>query len=146
MARASLLAATSLVVSVGTVLPRADASPYVIGGSELSAHGTLVHRLAGTPPLPATTATAFIVADATTGQIRAARDAHGRLAPASTLKTLTAMTALPRLSGSAKVKGTNAAAGVDGTKVGINPGQTYTPRKTSSPACSWCRAMTRRCR
>jgi serine-type D-Ala-D-Ala carboxypeptidase (penicillin-binding protein 5/6) len=81
------------------------------------------------PPLPQTTATAFVVADATTGRILAARDMHGRLAPASTLKVLTMLTALPHLAGSDTVKGTWAAAGVDGTKVGINPGQTYTAKQ-----------------
>jgi serine-type D-Ala-D-Ala carboxypeptidase (penicillin-binding protein 5/6) len=130
MARAPLLAATALVIGVGALVPQtgAAATPYVIGGAALSMPGTVVHRLTAAPPLPATTATAFIVADATTGQILAARDAHGRLAPASTLKTLTALTALPRLSGAATVKGSWAAAGVDGTKVGINPGQTYTAK------------------
>ncbi|HZV27470.1 MAG TPA: D-alanyl-D-alanine carboxypeptidase, partial [Acidothermaceae bacterium] len=100
MARASLLAATSLVVSVGVLVPQvsARAATYV-------------------PPLPRTTATAYVVADATTGRILAARDMHGRLAPASTLKVLTALTALPHLAWSDTVKGTYAAAGVDGTKV-----------------------------
>lgn len=112
MARASLLAATALVVSVGVLVPQvpAQAASYV-------------------PPLPPTTATAFVVADATTGRILAARDMHGRLAPASTLKVLTALTALPHLAGSDTVQGTWAAAGVDGTKVGINPGQTYTAKQ-----------------
>jgi D-alanyl-D-alanine carboxypeptidase (penicillin-binding protein 5/6) len=115
MARAStyvaLLAATSLVVSVAATGP---------------AHAT---TRAAVPPLPATTATAFIVADATTGQILAAHDVHERLAPASTLKVLTALAAFPVLSGSARVMGSPTAAATDGTRVGINAGQTYTAKQ-----------------
>src|SRR5664279_4279918 len=94
MARASV--ATSLALIVAALAPTvgsAQATSSVLGGSALAAHGTLVHAAAHVPALPPTTATAFIVADATTGQILAARDVHGRLAPASTLKALTAVTA-----------------------------------------------------
>src|SRR5450755_2584367 len=114
MARASmhaaLLAATSVVVSVAALLPATTATATV-------------------PSLPPTTATAFVVADATTGRILAARDMHGRLAPASTLKVLTALAAFPYLNGSATVMGSRAAAGVEGTQVGINAGQAYTAKQ-----------------
>jgi serine-type D-Ala-D-Ala carboxypeptidase (penicillin-binding protein 5/6) len=112
MARVSLLATTALIVGVAVVTPAPAAS-----------------ATSPAPPLPATTATAFIVADATTGQILAARDVHGRLAPASTLKVLTALTAFPYLSGSTQVVGSRAAAATEGTTVGINAGQTYTAKQ-----------------
>jgi serine-type D-Ala-D-Ala carboxypeptidase (penicillin-binding protein 5/6) len=118
MARASvhaaLLAATAVVVSVAAVLPATPA--------------TAVTK-ATVPSLPPTTATAFIVADATTGQILAARDMHGRLAPASTLKVLTALTAFPYVNGSATVIGSRTAAATEGTAVGINAGQAYTAKQ-----------------
>lgn len=117
MARASvhaaLLAATSVVVCVAALLPATPAAAVI----------------EAVPGLPPTTATAFVVADATTGQILAARDMHGRLAPASTLKVLTALTAFPYLSGSATVMGSRAAAATDGTAVGINAGQAYTAKQ-----------------
>jgi serine-type D-Ala-D-Ala carboxypeptidase (penicillin-binding protein 5/6) len=129
MARASLFMVTSLALSVAVVAPSASATTTVLGGSTLAAHGTLVHAAAHVPALPPTSATSFIVADATTGQILAARDVHGRLAPASTLKTLTAVTAFPWLSGSTKVVGSRTAAATEGTQVGINAGQTYTAKQ-----------------
>ena len=49
------------------------------------------------PPLPRTSAHGVLVADLDTGQVLAAKDPHGRYAPASTLKTLTAVTLIPRL-------------------------------------------------
>jgi D-alanyl-D-alanine carboxypeptidase (penicillin-binding protein 5/6) len=127
MTRASMLATASLVVSLTAVLPSgaADAAPSAVGGAALTARGTVVHAAAAVPALPATTATSFIVADATTGQILAARDAHGRLAPASTLKILTAVTLIPRFKPNATVKGTTVAAQTDGTRVGIAPSVTY---------------------
>jgi serine-type D-Ala-D-Ala carboxypeptidase (penicillin-binding protein 5/6) len=129
MARASLFVAVSVALSVGTLVPSASAATTVFGGSALAARGTLVHPGARVPALPATTATAFIVADATTGKILAARNVHSRLAPASTLKTLTALSALPWLSGSTRVVGTRTAAATEGTQVGINAGQTYTAKQ-----------------
>ena len=111
---AALLAATAAVVSVAALLPATSAT--ALTG-------------AAAPSLPPTTATAFVVADATTGQILAARDMHGRLAPASTLKVLTALAAFPYLSGSATVVGSRAAAATDGTTVGINAGQAYTAKQ-----------------
>jgi D-alanyl-D-alanine carboxypeptidase (penicillin-binding protein 5/6) len=136
MARASLLAATSvaaatsLVASLATAAPaQATAprfvAPAVIGGSALAARGTVVHLGRGAPPLPATTATAFLVADATTGQVLAARDAHGRLAPASTLKILTAVALMPRFKVNGAIKGSASAARTEGTRVGIVQGFTY---------------------
>jgi serine-type D-Ala-D-Ala carboxypeptidase (penicillin-binding protein 5/6) len=112
MARVSLLAAASLVVGVAVVTPATSAT-----------------ATSAAPPLPPTTATAFIVVDATTGQILAERDDHGRLAPASTLKVLTALTAFPYLSGSTKIIGSHTAAATEGTTVGINAGQTYTAKQ-----------------
>ena len=126
MARASLVATTALVVSAtGLAAQGTSDAASVVGGGLLAARGTVVNRPATVPALPATTATAFIVADATTGQVLAARDAHGRLAPASTLKILTAVTMLPRLNPASVVKGSVTAANTDGTQVGVIAGARY---------------------
>lgn len=51
------------------------------------------------PALPGeVSALSWVVADATTGDVLASKDAHRRLPPASTLKTLFALTVLPHLA------------------------------------------------
>lgn len=59
--------------------------------------GTQVRPHRGAPELPAVSALSWLVSDAGTGEVLAAGDAHRRLPPASTLKTLFALTVLPRL-------------------------------------------------
>jgi D-alanyl-D-alanine carboxypeptidase (penicillin-binding protein 5/6) len=61
--------------------------------------GTHVRLRAGAPRVPAVSALSWLVADARTGEVLAAHDAHRRLPPASTLKTLFALTVLPALPG-----------------------------------------------
>ncbi|MFJ2738814.1 D-alanyl-D-alanine carboxypeptidase family protein [Streptomyces sp. NPDC087440] len=73
-------------------------------------------------------ARAWIVADARTGQVLAAHNPHAKLPPASTLKTLFALTALPRVPGSAlrKVsKSDLAGVGEGSSVVGVKAGRTY---------------------
>ncbi|MEU0279343.1 D-alanyl-D-alanine carboxypeptidase [Streptomyces sp. NPDC006195] len=60
--------------------------------------GTHARPRAGAPAPPELSALSWLVADARTGEVLAARDAHLKLPPASTLKTLFALTALPRLA------------------------------------------------
>lgn len=101
----------------------ASSGSLVVGGARLAAAGVVVES--GLPPLPATSATSFIVADADTGDVLAALNAHQRLAPASTLKTLTALTLIPRLKPSQAVTAQRDAPSVDGTKAGIVAGTAY---------------------
>lgn len=55
-----------------------------------------VDREDGAPELPSgISALSWTVSDARTGQVLAAKNAHRRLPPASTLKTLFAVTVLP---------------------------------------------------
>ncbi|ONH32105.1 hypothetical protein BL253_06295 [Pseudofrankia asymbiotica] len=80
-------------------------------------------------PLPAAlTAASWLVADAGTGEILAARGARVRDLPASTMKILTALVVLPALSPDLMVTVSKSAAEVDGTKVGLVPGQSYSAR------------------
>ncbi|GGQ12965.1 D-alanyl-D-alanine carboxypeptidase family protein [Streptomyces roseolilacinus] len=64
--------------------------------------GTQVRLPPGAAPPPALSARSWLVADAGSGDVLAARDAHKRLPPASTLKALFALTVLPRLSQTAR--------------------------------------------
>lgn len=97
----------------------------VAGGAQLLRR-TLV-RAPGSPALPASiTAAAFMVTDLDSGQILAARDAHGRYQPASVLKLLTAVTILPALAGRRVLVADNAAANAEGSAVGLVPGGRYT--------------------
>ena len=117
----ALLALGALLAFQGTA--SADGT---IGGPYLDSPSIVVGAGAGVPALPATTATSFIVADADTGQVLAAHNAHEKLAPASTLKTLTALTVLPLLLPSMPTVAHSDAPSVDGTKAGIVAGTTYT--------------------
>ncbi len=101
------------------------ASPNLLGGPVLASAGVVVGSRASSPP-PDTTAASWLIADADSGAVLAARDAHGPHLPASTLKILTALAVLPRLSPAQEVTISTAAASVDGTRVGLVPGMTYT--------------------
>jgi D-alanyl-D-alanine carboxypeptidase (penicillin-binding protein 5/6) len=73
-------------------------------------------------------AKSWLVADMDTGDILAARNPHRRLAPASTLKTLFAVTLLPRISQDAVHRVTDEdLAGVEegSSRVGLQPGLDY---------------------
>jgi D-alanyl-D-alanine carboxypeptidase (penicillin-binding protein 5/6) len=130
--RLRLLAAGAALCSVAVAAPAVAAAPepQPVGGPQLTGTGTIVHRLAGAPALPGgITASAWLVADADTGEVLAARGPHERYLPASTLKTLTAVTLIPELDPDQLVEATYDAAAVDGSKVGIVPGKKYTVDK-----------------
>jgi D-alanyl-D-alanine carboxypeptidase (penicillin-binding protein 5/6) len=84
--------------------------------------------VAGAADLPVIHASAWLVADADTGAVLAAKHAHERLRPASTLKILTAITLLPRLDPRRVQHATYDDAVVEGSRVGIVPGVPYTVR------------------
>ncbi|MFH8570458.1 D-alanyl-D-alanine carboxypeptidase family protein [Streptomyces sp. NPDC017993] len=65
-------------------------------GSRLHQPGVQFLPRPGVPSPPAVTALSWAVTDAQSGRILAAKDAHRRLPPASTLKTLFALTVLPK--------------------------------------------------
>ncbi len=68
------------------------ASPGTVGGAQLAGRGVIVDEPGGAARLPSIPASAYVLADAGTGQVLAAKDPHGLLRPASTLKMLTAIT------------------------------------------------------
>ncbi|MEV5886055.1 serine hydrolase [Streptomyces sp. NPDC052020] len=90
--------------------------------------GTQVRPHPGTPGPPVVSALSWVVADAITGEVLAAHDAHRRLPPASTLKTLFALTVLPVLPGGIRhtVREEELAGiGPGSSLVGVAEGRTY---------------------
>ncbi|MFF2848035.1 D-alanyl-D-alanine carboxypeptidase family protein [Streptomyces sp. NPDC058001] len=83
----------------------------------------------GTPAPPSdVSALSWVVADAGSGEVLAARDAHRKLPPASTLKTLFAVTTLPHLRATSRhTVSEDELSGVgDGSSmVGVSAGHTY---------------------
>jgi serine-type D-Ala-D-Ala carboxypeptidase (penicillin-binding protein 5/6) len=95
-----------------------------VGGDGLDTRGTVVAD--DTPPLPAgLAASGWLVADAGSGDVLAARDPHGRYYPASTLKTLTLLTLAPRLDPAQIVPVTAEDENMEGSRVGIVVGGQY---------------------
>ncbi|MFF0752716.1 serine hydrolase [Streptomyces sp. NPDC004267] len=94
-AAALLLALPVPAASAAAVAePTPPARPFV-DPARLDRSGSQVQPLRGAPELPSVSALSWLVADAATGEVLAARNAHKQLPPASTLKTLFALTALP---------------------------------------------------
>jgi D-alanyl-D-alanine carboxypeptidase (penicillin-binding protein 5/6) len=95
-----------------------------VGGAELAAAGLHVTSSSALPP-PSPKATAWLVADLGTGQVLAACNAHVPLAPASSLKVLTALALSPLVDPAARYTAHDQDARVDGTRVGLVPGSVY---------------------
>lgn len=76
--------------------------------------------------LPDVQASSWVIADADTGQVLAAKDPHGEYRPASTLKVLTAITLIPRLSPDATLPATSLATSQVPNDIGLLTGHSYT--------------------
>jgi D-alanyl-D-alanine carboxypeptidase (penicillin-binding protein 5/6) len=98
----------------------------VVGGPQLAARGIVVHGLAGSTPLPKIDADTWVLADLTTGDVLAAKGAHTRVLPASTLKTLTSLALMPKLDRTTVVTATEVDTHAVGSHVGLVAGATYT--------------------
>jgi serine-type D-Ala-D-Ala carboxypeptidase (penicillin-binding protein 5/6) len=121
---AGAAAAQQLLAQSGTPAPPKDLS--TVGGRQLAAAGNVVnYPSASTPRVPNVQAAAYVVADAGTGQVLAARDPHGQLKPASTLKMLTATTLIPLLNPDASIVASTQATSVEPNIVGLVTGASY---------------------
>lgn len=137
--------ATGPAVADGTPTPSQKASPKAstspsatppadmstVGGAQLGKAGTQVNLGTGAPVLPKDlSARSWVVADAESGDVLAAHNAHWRLAPASTLKMLFADTLLPKFSQREEkhkvVPSDLAGIGPGSSVVGIKEDETYT--------------------
>ena len=83
----------------------------------------------GSVSIPEGPATAWIVADMDTGQVLAGREMYQPHPPASTIKTLLALTALDELNLDSTVVASPADTRVECSCAGIKPGHTYTARQ-----------------
>ncbi|MET9932960.1 serine hydrolase, partial [Streptomyces sp. NPDC006324] len=119
------------VSSVSPASTVAEPTPPVRGHvdpARLDRQGVQVQPLAGAPRLPSASALSWVVADASTGEVLAARDAHRKLPPASTLKTLFALAALPHHDPSEQHTVADSeltGIGAGSSLVGIKEGYTY---------------------
>jgi len=120
------LLVSGLAASLALGLAVTPANAAGLGGQQLDLPGIQVDLSGGAAPLPVLKVRTWVLADATTGQVLAAKRAHKPRPPASTLKMLTALTLLPRLAMDATYTGTRKAANSDGAQVGVEKGQTYT--------------------
>jgi serine-type D-Ala-D-Ala carboxypeptidase (penicillin-binding protein 5/6) len=98
----------------------------IVGGPLMASTGTVVNEPAtGAQPVPNVPASAWVVANADTGQVLAARDPHGEYGPASTLKVLTAVTLIPLLNPNAEIVATPMATSQQPTSAYLITGQHY---------------------
>ena len=98
----------------------------VIGGPRLAGTGVIVsYPAAHAQKLPDIKASAWVIADAGTGQVLAAKDPHGWYRPASTLKVLTAVALIPALNPSAEVTASQLAASQTPNDIGLLAGHQY---------------------
>lgn len=97
----------------------------VVGGSRLAETGVIVDRPVSVPAPPEVYDVSYVIADLDTGEILAAKSPHAWLRPASTLKTLTALTLMPRLDPKQVVLAGKDAEDAAGSRVGILAGNRY---------------------
>ena len=83
----------------------------------------------GSMPIPDGPAPSWIVADLDTGQVLAGREMYAAHPPASTIKTLLALTALDELKLDTRMVASPADTYVECNCAGIKPGRTYTARQ-----------------
>ncbi|MGW0118127.1 D-alanyl-D-alanine carboxypeptidase family protein [Streptomyces sp. NPDC003327] len=113
--------------------PKPPAQMSKVGGDRLGRPGTQVTLLPGAPVLPKElSARSWIVADAESGAVLAAHNAHWPLAPASTLKMLFADALLPKFANKTQnhlVRAEDLAGiGSGSSLVGLKEKQTYSVR------------------
>src|SRR6476646_9588574 len=122
----AVLAAVAIAAPAATASPSPAAIGPVIGGAQLSGRGVLVNYPSrAVPRLPKIKASAWVIADAGTGQVLAAKDPHGWYRPASTLKVLTAISLIPALNPNATVVASKQATTVSPNIVGLMRGHSY---------------------
>ena len=112
--------------ALASASPAASPVARAIGGPQLAARGVVVNYPPGTMPrLPNVAASAFVIADASTGQVLAAKDPHGWYRPASTLKVLTAVALIPVLNPDSTVVASKQATSTVPNVVGLVTGRAY---------------------
>ena len=121
------LAATLSAAALLLAAPSALAEP--IGGAALAGNDVIVDPGPDADPLPEVPVSAWVLADLESGAILAAKAPHVQRAPASVLKTLTAVTLAQRLDPSLVYTTTYDDVAVEGSRVGLVEEATYTVRE-----------------
>jgi D-alanyl-D-alanine carboxypeptidase len=119
------LSAVCLLAAPAAASPAAAPLRDPVGGPQLASRGIVLNKAPGVPALPRLKFSSYLVADADTGEVLAAKDPHGQYLPASTLKTLTSATLVTRLDANRLVRPSQKACDVEGTKVGLTPKMQY---------------------
>ncbi len=113
----------------GTPAPAPMAVPdRPVGGPRMDDCGLVLPDGAPAPP-EGISAMSWLVADADSGAVLAAKDPHARNRPASTIKLLTALLAADQLPADRVVVATQADADQEGSRAGLGPGGRYTVRQ-----------------
>jgi D-alanyl-D-alanine carboxypeptidase (penicillin-binding protein 5/6) len=119
----------SEVPAPGTAAPAPVPVPRrPVGGPRMGECGLVLPSGAATPP-EGINVMSWLVADADSGAVLAAKDPHARHRPASTIKLLTALLVADQLPLDRVVVATEADAGQEGSRVGLGPGGHYTVRQ-----------------
>jgi len=124
--RRGLIAAGAIVVAALTFVSSPAHAETPIGGAQLTGKGKIVNLSEGADPLPDVWAATWLVANADTGEVLAAKGPHIQRAPASTLKTLTSLAVMPQLDSQQIVRAKKRAVSTYGSKVGLVRGKQYT--------------------
>ena len=97
-----------------------------VGGPLMASHGMVVHYHGRpTRAIPSIPASAWVIANASTGQVLAAKNPHGKFGPASTMKVLTAVALIPRLKRDSMVLASRQAAQTEPMDAGLVAGRRY---------------------
>lgn len=125
----ALILAAGMSASVLPAVAEANSSSS-IGGGRLGETGVIVNSAEGdgVSAPPETSALSYLIADFETGEVLAAKNPHKKLPPASTLKTLTALTLISRINMDKTYTGTWREASTIGNKVGIWKNRKYKVR------------------
>jgi len=126
----SLLALILSGAMVLSVIAGSAEAKSVIGGGRLGETGVIVNSVDGdgiSAP-PSTSALSYVIADFESGEVLAAKNPHKKLPPASTLKTLTALTLLPRINVNKRYTATWREPSTIGNKVGLWKNRKYKVR------------------
>ena len=123
----SLLALLLTGAMTLSVIAGSAEAKSVIGGGRLGETGVIVNSVEGdgiSAP-PSTSALSYVIADFESGEVLAAKNPHKKLPPASTLKTLTALTLLPRINMNKRYTATWREPSTIGNKVGLWKNRKY---------------------
>jgi D-alanyl-D-alanine carboxypeptidase (penicillin-binding protein 5/6) len=121
-----VLVAVLLAAVAALVAPTAAAQGTASGAEDDPLTRAGLVAPAGAPAPPQIPAGAWLVADLDSGEVLAANNATAQLAPASTLKILTAVALAPGLDRTTQYTAVHEDAAIDGSKVGLDPGSVYT--------------------